>query len=109
MWQVVDAVVEAFVKMDEFLEKVLKEHEETFDPREVRDFVDIYIKTRSESEDKHLYTGNWRFSKYHTTPPPTRTLIFIAVALIVVVVLLALIVVAVLLLLSLLATTVVHC
>ena len=107
MWQVVDAVVEAFVKMDEFLEKVLKEHEETFDPREVRDFVDIYIKTRSESEDKHLYTGNWRFSKYHTPPP--RTLIFIAVSLIVVVVLLALIVVAVLLLLSLLATTVVHC
>ena len=108
MWQVVDAVVESFVKLDEFLEKVLKEHEETFDPREVRDFVDIYIKTRSESEDKHLYTGNWRFSKYHTTTPPP-TLIFIAVALIVVVVLLALIVVAVLLLLSLLATTVVHC
>lgn len=70
MWQVVDAVVESFVKLDEFLEKVLKEHEETFDPREVRDFVDIYIKTRSESEDKHLYTGNWRFSKYHTTTPP---------------------------------------
>ena len=43
--------------MDEFLEKVLKEHEETFDPNEVRDFVDIYIKTRSESKDAHLYNG----------------------------------------------------
>ena len=57
VWQVVNGLVGAFTAVDEFLEKVLKEHEETYNPDEVRDFVDIYIKTRSESEDTHLYTG----------------------------------------------------
>ena len=56
VWQVVKSLVGAFVAIDEFLEKVLKEHEETYNPNEVRDFVDVYIKTRSESEDTHLYT-----------------------------------------------------
>ena len=54
--QVVNSLLGAFVAIDEFLEKVLKEHEETYNPNEVRDFVDVYIKTRSESEDTHLYT-----------------------------------------------------
>ena len=56
VWQVVQSLVGAFVAIDEFLEKILKEHEETYNPNEVRDFVDVYIKTRSESEDTHLYT-----------------------------------------------------
>ena len=50
--------------MDEFLEKMLKEHEETYDPTEVRDFVDVYIKTRSESEDAHLYNGKRQRVEY---------------------------------------------
>ena len=56
VWQVVKSLVGAFVAIDEFLEKVLEEHEKTYSPDEVRDFVDVYIKTRSESEDTHLYT-----------------------------------------------------
>ena len=57
VWQLVNSLVGAFAAVDEFLEKVLKEHEETYNPDEVRDFVDVYIKTRSESDDTHLYTG----------------------------------------------------
>ena len=65
--QVVDKLVGAFVAIDVFLEKVLQEHEKTYDPEELRDFVDVYIKTRSESGDcSHLYTGEaggWGCSK----------------------------------------------
>ena len=56
--QVVDKLVGSFVAIDVFLEKVLQEHEKNYDPKELRDFVDVYIKTRSESGDcSHLYTG----------------------------------------------------
>ena len=64
MCQTINSFAEPFVTMDEFLETMLKEHEETYDPSEVRDFVDIYIKTRLESEDAHLYNGKRQRIEY---------------------------------------------
>ena len=64
MCQTVSGIVEPFATMDEFLGKLLKEHEETYDPSKVRDFVDICIKTRSENEDAHLYDGEKQRIEY---------------------------------------------
>nr|KAG5686870.1 hypothetical protein BaRGS_015548 [Batillaria attramentaria] len=53
----VQEFIDAFLSVDAYLEGLLKDHEETFDPDNIRDFVDLYIKTSRESEDKHLYTA----------------------------------------------------
>ena len=45
------------VEADKILSDMLKEREETFDPSEIRDFVDLCIKARSESPDPHLFRG----------------------------------------------------
>ncbi|KAK7092781.1 cytochrome P450 2J4-like [Littorina saxatilis] len=56
--KIIHDVVDSFVTIDNFLGTVLKEHEETYDPSEIRDFVDFYIKTRSDSDDAHLYDAS---------------------------------------------------
>ena len=53
----VDCLCETVEALDNYVGKMLAEHEDTYDPAQVRDFVDLYIKTRSESQDKHLYSG----------------------------------------------------
>lgn len=44
-------------KVDNYIETLLKDHQETYDPNEIRDFIDLYIKTGKESKDARLYSG----------------------------------------------------
>lgn len=46
-----------FKTLDSMMTEILKEHESSFDPKDIRDFVDMYIKARSESSDAHLYNA----------------------------------------------------
>ena len=47
----------AIEKVKRYLAVTIKEHEETFDPDNVRDFIDLYIKASRDKTDPEIYTG----------------------------------------------------
>ena len=43
--------------LDKNIEKQIKEHEQTFDPSQPRDFVDLYLAKKESGEETELLTG----------------------------------------------------
>ncbi|XP_048775568.2 cytochrome P450 2J6-like [Ostrea edulis] len=46
----------AIEKVKQYLAVTIKEHEETFDPDIIRDFIDLYIKASRDESDPEIYT-----------------------------------------------------
>ena len=42
--------------VQEFIREVIEEHKESFDPKEIRDFVDLYLLAEAQ-EDTTIFTG----------------------------------------------------
>lgn len=43
-----------------YLAVTIKEHEESFDPDNIRDFIDLYIKASRDQTDPEIFTGTVR-------------------------------------------------
>lgn len=56
-WQLIRKRSAAIEKVKRYLAVTIKEHEETFDPDNVRDFIDLYIKASRDKTDPEIYTG----------------------------------------------------
>ena len=46
-------VIQAFKRLEKFAKSKIQEHRETFDPNNIRDFVDLYLQTEHPS-DKYI-------------------------------------------------------
>ena len=44
-------------KLIDYVAKRLKEHEDTFDPDNIRDFMDLHIQMKRSGEHKETFTG----------------------------------------------------
>jgi hypothetical protein len=40
-----------------YLAKTIHEHEETFDPNNIRDFIDLYHRVSMDKSDPEVFTG----------------------------------------------------
>lgn len=50
----------AIEKVKKYLAVTIKEHEESFDPDNIRDFIDLYIKASRDQTDPEIFTGTVR-------------------------------------------------
>lgn len=57
LWQKIDTFIHSFKSTDEYIQQLTLDHEKSFDPKNIRDFVDMTIEMRTKNKGNVHFSG----------------------------------------------------